>query len=59
MSSDGTSIAYQLLGDGDVDVLYISPWLSHLEVIWEYPPAVSFLRGIASFARSRIGANTS
>jgi class 3 adenylate cyclase len=50
-SADGTYIAYQVFGSGDVDLLWISPWFSHLEVVWEFPPIVYFYRAMASFAR--------
>ena len=50
-SQDGAYIAYQVFGEGDVDLLWISPWFSHLEVIWEYPPIERFHREMSSFAR--------
>ncbi len=50
-SADGAYIAYQVFGQGDVDLLWISPWFSHLELLWEYPPVVRFHREMASFAR--------
>ena len=50
-SQDGAYIAYQVFGDGDVDLLWISPWFSHLELLWEYPPVERFYREMASFAR--------
>jgi class 3 adenylate cyclase len=50
-SSDGAHIAYQVFGGGDLDLLWIHPWLSHLEVMWEYAPAARFHREMASFAR--------
>ena len=50
-SRDGAYIAYQALGEGAVDLLWISPWFSHLELLWEYPPVERFYREMASFAR--------
>ena len=50
-SADGTFIAYQVFGDGPVDLLWISPWFSDLELLWEYPPVARFHRYMASFAR--------
>ncbi len=50
-SADGAYIAYQVFGEGPIDLLYISPWLSHLEVLWEYGPEARFQRGMARFAR--------
>ena len=45
------SIAYQTLGDGDIDLILIPQWLSNIEQYWEHPEAAYFLRRIASFAR--------
>src|SRR5436305_14843273 len=45
------SIAYQVLGDGDVDVLLVPQWLSNIEQYWENAAASYFLRRIASFSR--------
>jgi class 3 adenylate cyclase len=50
-SADGAWIAFQVFGDADVDLLWISPWFSHLELMWEYPPVVRFHEAMASFAR--------
>jgi len=48
---DGTHIAYQVLGDGPVDLVYMQPWISHLEDIWEEPRYERFLLRFASFSR--------
>jgi pimeloyl-ACP methyl ester carboxylesterase len=45
------SIAYQVVGGGDVDVILIPQWLSNIEQYWEHPAAAYFLRRIASFSR--------
>jgi class 3 adenylate cyclase len=45
------SIAYQVLGDGDVDVILVPQWLSNIEQYWENAAASYFLRRIASFSR--------
>ena len=45
------SIAYQVVGDGDVDVILVPQWLSNIEQYWEHPAASYFLRRIASFSR--------
>jgi class 3 adenylate cyclase len=45
------SIAYQVVGDGDVDVILVPQWLSNIEQYWEHPAAAYFLRRIASFSR--------
>jgi len=50
-AQDGTHIAYQLVGDGPVDLIYMAPWFSHLEVDWEHPLYAQFLQRLASFSR--------
>jgi class 3 adenylate cyclase len=45
------SIAYQVVGNGPVDVILVPQWLSNIEQYWEHPSAAHFLRRIASFAR--------
>ena len=44
------SIAYQVIGDGDVDVIW-SPMALNIEQYWDQPAAAYFLRRIASFSR--------
>ena len=46
-----TTVAYQVLGDGPVDVVYVPGWITHLEYRWQQPRAVQLLRRIASFSR--------
>ncbi len=50
-TADGVHIAYQVLGDGPVDFVYIGPWVTHLEYRWELPQYASYLRRLASFSR--------
>ena len=45
------SIAYQVVGHGDVDVVLVPQWLSNIEQYWEHPATSYFLRRIASFSR--------
>jgi class 3 adenylate cyclase len=45
------SIAYQVVGDGGVDVILIPQWLSNIEQYWDHPAAAYFLRRITSFSR--------
>jgi len=44
--SGDTSIAYQVLGDGPVDLVMAPGWIFHLEVVWKEP---SFERAIQRF----------
>jgi pimeloyl-ACP methyl ester carboxylesterase len=43
-------IAYQVLGDGP-DLVFVSGWVSHVEMAWEVPPLARFLRRLAGFVR--------
>lgn len=44
-------IAYQVLGDGPIDLVLFGTFVSHVELIWEDPDAASLLRRLASFSR--------
>lgn len=37
-------IAYQVVGDGPRDLVYVPGWLSHVELAWEEPTLAAFLR---------------
>jgi class 3 adenylate cyclase len=50
-TEDGVYIAYQVVGDGPVDVAWQSDYLSNVDVIWDTPIFGPLYRGIASFAR--------
>ena len=49
--SGDVSIAYQVLGDGPFDVVFVPPAVSHVELGWEVPATRALLEGISSFAR--------
>ena len=49
--SGETSVAYQVLGEGPTDLIYVPGFLSHLEWNWQYPPVARFLETLASFSR--------
>ena len=44
-------IAYQVVGDGPRDLLFMHGWISHIEHMWEEPSLARFLRRLASFSR--------
>ena len=46
---DGVHIAYQVLGDGPVDMVYLRPCFSHMEYGWEGPREGRFLWTLAPF----------
>lgn len=49
--SDGVNIAYQVVGDGPIDLVLVPGWVSNIEIFWEEPRMNRFLRGLAGFAR--------
>lgn len=51
VASGGVRIAYQVVGDGPVDLVCVPSAVSHLEVFWEEPSVARYLRRLASFSR--------
>jgi pimeloyl-ACP methyl ester carboxylesterase/DNA-binding CsgD family transcriptional regulator len=49
--SDNVNIAYQVVGDGPVDLVLVLGWVSHLAYVWELPAIAAFLHRLASFSR--------
>jgi class 3 adenylate cyclase len=45
------SIAYQVIGDGPLDLTFVTGFVGHLEVFWESPVARRFFERLASFSR--------
>jgi class 3 adenylate cyclase len=50
-TDDGAHIAYQVLGNGPLDIVYANSFMGHIEVSWEYPPAANFYQRMAAFSR--------
>jgi pimeloyl-ACP methyl ester carboxylesterase/DNA-binding winged helix-turn-helix (wHTH) protein len=49
--SGSVNIAYQVAGDGPIDLVFVMGWVSHLEYFWREPSFERFLRRLASFSR--------
>jgi len=49
--SGGLSIAYQVVGDGPLDIVYIPGWVSNLDHAWEFPRLVHVFERLSAFAR--------
>ena len=45
------SLAYQVLGTGGPDLLYLQGWVSNIELNWDQPVMARFLRGLARSRR--------
>ena len=44
-------IAYQVVGEGSIDILFIDTWVHHVEAVWDFPEFARLLRRLASFGR--------
>jgi class 3 adenylate cyclase/alpha-beta hydrolase superfamily lysophospholipase len=49
--SGDVHIAYQVVGEGPLDIVYVPGWLSHVELAWELPDLVLGFERLASFSR--------
>ncbi len=49
--SGDVNIAYQVVGDGPPDLVYVPGWISNVELMWDDPGTARFLRRLASFSR--------
>jgi pimeloyl-ACP methyl ester carboxylesterase len=49
--SGGLSLAYQVVGDGSFDLVFLPDWVNHVEIQWEESRQERFLNGLASFSR--------
>lgn len=49
--SGDTYIAYQIMGDGPFDLVFVPGFISHLDMQMEHPLCASFLARLASFCR--------
>jgi len=51
VKSDDVHIAYQVIGDGPRDLLFVPGFVSNVEAQWQSPSRASFFRRLATFAR--------
>ncbi len=45
------SIAYQVFGEGPVDLVFVGPFVSHIELFWALPEFKSFFDQLSTFCR--------
>jgi class 3 adenylate cyclase len=51
VKSDDVHIAYQVIGEGPLDLLFVPGFVSNIETIWQSPEQSAFFRRLASFSR--------
>jgi class 3 adenylate cyclase/pimeloyl-ACP methyl ester carboxylesterase len=44
-------IAYQIVGEGPIDIVLVSTWFSHVEARWDLPGYVHYLQRLSAFSR--------
>ncbi|MGH7856655.1 MAG: alpha/beta fold hydrolase, partial [Candidatus Binatia bacterium] len=44
-------IAYQVVGDGPIDLVFVTSWFSQLEMMWQDPSEARVFDRLASFSR--------
>jgi pimeloyl-ACP methyl ester carboxylesterase len=49
--SGNVNVAYQVVGNGPIDLVFVMGWVSHVELFWQEPSFARFLRRLAGFAR--------
>ena len=49
--SGDVHIAYQVIGDGPVDLVFVPGWITHVELSWDEPLEAAFRRRLAGFSR--------
>ena|SRR5829696_798702 len=48
---DGRRLAYQVVGEGGLDLVFLLGWPTHLGLMWENPSFAAFLGKLSSFSR--------
>ncbi|HEY1779977.1 MAG TPA: adenylate/guanylate cyclase domain-containing protein [Roseiarcus sp.] len=49
--SGGLNLAYQIMGSGPIDLIFVPGMIAHLEFLHDLPGYTNFLRRLATFAR--------
>jgi class 3 adenylate cyclase len=50
-NADGVSVAYSVVGDGPLDLVFVPDWLTNLELLWDSPMSARYHERLASFSR--------
>jgi DNA-binding SARP family transcriptional activator/pimeloyl-ACP methyl ester carboxylesterase len=51
VTADGVHVAYQILGRGGRDIVFVPGLMSHLDLLWEDPGTAGFFRRLAGLGR--------
>jgi pimeloyl-ACP methyl ester carboxylesterase len=49
--SGDVHIAYQVTGEGPFDLVFVPPFVSHVELAWQVPSTVKLIERLSSFSR--------
>ena len=49
--SEGGYVAYQVFGSGPLNLVFVTSWVTNVDVMWEEPHMAAYLHRLASFAR--------
>ncbi|HEU4733142.1 MAG TPA: alpha/beta fold hydrolase [Kofleriaceae bacterium] len=49
--SGDVGLAYQVIGQGAIELVLVTGWLTHLEAGWQWPPLARFLRSLGAIGR--------
>ncbi|MGZ8591167.1 MAG: hypothetical protein ACXWZD_11505 [Actinomycetota bacterium] len=44
-------LAFQAVGEGELDLLLVDTWVHHVEAVWEFGDYARFLRRLSAFGR--------
>ena len=47
----GLSLAYQVFGDGPIELVFVGPFVSHVELCWTVPEFKAFFDQLGTFCR--------
>jgi pimeloyl-ACP methyl ester carboxylesterase len=50
-TASGAHIAYQVVGEGSTDLVFVPSAMSHIEVVWEDQASARYLRSVSAFSR--------
>lgn len=50
-NANGSQLAYQVVGEGEQDLVFLFGWPTHLTLMWENPAFADFLDGLSTFSR--------